>query len=60
MAGKKRLTVIEEKITQLENARQSDAADQWLATLSSDQLTELERRLVEGEDPLTVAKDFMT
>ena len=59
MAGKKKIDQIEGRIAQLESARQGDAAAQWLRTLSDVQLAQIRARLEAGEDPATVAKDFM-
>lgn len=58
MVGKPRLDMIEQKIARLERARGGDALAAWVATLSDDQLAELDRRLTAGEAPETVLKEM--
>lgn len=59
MAGRKRLDVIEERIARAERAQQGDAFERFLRTLTDRQITEFRARLERGENPETVAKDFL-
>jgi hypothetical protein len=59
VAGRKRLDVIEERIARAERAQQGDAFERFLRTLTDRQITEFRARLERGENPETVAKDFL-
>lgn len=59
MAGKPRLDMLEQQIARLERVRNGGALAAWVATLSDAQIAVIRARLEAGEDPQTVAKDFM-
>lgn len=59
MAGRKRLDTIEERIARAERAQQGDAFERFLKTLTDQQINTFRARLERGEDPATVARDFL-
>ena len=59
MAGRAKLDVLEERIETLRARAAGDEVAAWVATLSSETIDEMERRLVAGETPEALAKEIM-
>lgn len=58
MAGRKKLDVLEEKITALERRGRGDALDQIVRALPTEVLKEFADRIKAGEPPADVFKEF--
>lgn len=58
MAGRKKLDVLEEKITALERRGRGDALDQIVRALPTEVLKEFADRIKAGERPADVFKEF--
>lgn len=70
MAGRKRLDMLDEKIERLERERLTEPLDEFLATLTVDQLDaleralatnpeQIERRIASGEPPIDALKGLL-